>query len=274
MTEAARPEPWGAFTTPEFWDDPHISSRMLGFHLAPDNDMASRRHEFIDASVAWLVDVLDLDEGSTLLDLGCGPGLYANRLAARGVRVTGVDVSGSSLAHARQVAAADGLPAKFVRGDYLTTDLGHDQSAAIMIYEDYCALSPAQRAAFLARVSDALADGGRFAFDVTSAARFAGEQPGVRTAEDFQDGFWGPPGYVGTEETFTWPEHRLVLYRYTIERDGDSKQFWNWMHCLTPDEVADELTAAGFEAPQVFGDVAGAPYDEHSPTFAVVARKA
>ncbi len=46
------------------------------------------------------------------------------------------------------------------------------------------------------------------------------------------------------------------------------------MQCLTPHEVGDELRAGGFVAHDVLGDVAGAPHDPTSPTFAVLARRA
>ncbi len=104
-----RPAPFSAFTTPDLWDDPHISARMLALHLDPDAEPASRPHAFVDRSVSWVVDVLDLAPGDRVLDLGCGPGLYACRLARRGIRVHGVDVSRRSVAHARSVAEAEGL---------------------------------------------------------------------------------------------------------------------------------------------------------------------
>ena len=59
--------------------------------------MASRPAAFLDRSAAWLASALDLTEGSRLLDLGCGPGLYAERFARCGVRVLGIDVSRRSL---------------------------------------------------------------------------------------------------------------------------------------------------------------------------------
>ncbi|WP_242607955.1 SAM-dependent methyltransferase [Xylanimonas ulmi] len=96
------------FTTLVFWDDDHISAQMLAAHLAPDVEAASRTHEVIDRSARWIVEVLGLGHGDRVLDLGCGPGLYACRLAHGGVAVHGVDVSRRSVAHARQVARAEG----------------------------------------------------------------------------------------------------------------------------------------------------------------------
>lgn len=267
-----RPAPWSVYTTPEFWDDPHVSAQMLRHHLDPDSPAASRRHEFIDRSADWLREVLGLEEGSRLLDVGCGPGLYAARLARTGVEVTGVDVSRRSLAHARAVADAEELPVRLIHGNYLEADLGAGYRAAILIYEDYCALSPDQRGTLLNRVRGALRDGGQFLFDVTAAPRFAEFEDKRRKEVNLQNGFWAPPPYVGAEETWTYPELRLVLERNLITAAGETREFWNWMQCLTPEEVAAELEAAGFAVEGLYGDVAGAEYSPDAPTFAVQAR--
>lgn len=269
MNLLPRPEPFSAFTTPEFWNDPHIANQMLAHHLDPDAPMASRPHEFIDRSVTWLMHTLGLGSGACVLDLGCGPGLYAQRLARLGIEVYGVDVSARSLAHAREVARQEYLPIHLRQGNYLEVDLGDPHDAAILIYEDYCALSPAQRSLLLARVHDALRPGGQFVFDVTSAARFADFADTSRQEPDLMNGFWAEPPYFGTHETWTYPELCLVLDRYTIQTGTSTRQFWNWMQCLTPDTVTAELRAAGFESPDVYGDVTGSHYSETAPTFAI-----
>lgn len=266
-----RPEPFSAYTTPEFWDDEHVSAQMLRYHLDPDSYPASRPHAFIDASATWLWDVLDLRPGATLLDLGCGPGLYSTRLARRGAHVTGLDVSRRSLAYAREVAHREHLPAEFRRANYLVDELGGPYDAAILVYEDYCALSPNQRATLLRHTHQALRPGARLALDVTAAPRFGRVTPSVTNAPDLDDGFWAEPPYEGTHETFTYPDHRLVLDRYSITKDGITRQFWNWMHCLTPDEARTELATAGFSQTVLYGDVVGAPYNPTSDVFALVA---
>jgi ubiquinone/menaquinone biosynthesis C-methylase UbiE len=52
-----------------------------------------------------------LSPGDRVLDLGCGTGALARRLARRGCRVTGVDASAAMLARARQQVRAAGLEA-------------------------------------------------------------------------------------------------------------------------------------------------------------------
>ncbi len=104
------------------------------------------------------------------------------------------------------------------------------------------------------------------------SARFAQYRDGIVREPDLMDGFWAEPPYVGTHETWTYPELQLVLDRYLIETASETRCFWNWMHCLSPEQVAAEVAEAGFEAPGFFGDVAGAGFDPSAPTFAVVAR--
>lgn len=273
MIDSARPGPFSAYTTPEFWDDEHISAQMLAAHLDPSIDAASRRHDFIDRAVDWLVTSLELTAGSRVLDLGCGPGLYACRIARRGAWVRGIDVSRRSIAYAIERAVTEGLTADFQVADYLNDDLFGPYDVALLSYEDFCALSPRQRSTLLVKINAALAPSGALVMDVTSQARFGTEQDAVLREPQLMNGFWASAPYEGVQETFTYPELRLVLDRFTIITAEETKQYWNWMQCLTPEEVAAELDRAGFEQPDVFGDLAGAPYDPTSVTFAVVARR-
>jgi 2-polyprenyl-3-methyl-5-hydroxy-6-metoxy-1,4-benzoquinol methylase len=55
--------------------------------------------------VAWIHAELLGGTPTDVLDLGCGPGLYTERLAALGHRCVGIDVSPASIAFARARAA-------------------------------------------------------------------------------------------------------------------------------------------------------------------------
>lgn len=273
MPPSDRPAPFSAYTTPEFWNDPHISAKMLAHHLAPDSPGASRPHPVVEASSTWIGEAFDVGPATRVLDLGCGPGLYATRLAERGAALLGIDVSTRSLAHARALAGARGLDATYREGNYLTVDLDRGHDLALLIYEDYCALSPSQRGVLLRRVHEALAPGGHLVLDVSAAPRFDSATDGVVAGDDLDDGFWAPSPYHGVHETWTYPELRLVLDRYTITTERGTRRFWNWIHCLTADEVARELRDAGFDAPSLHGDLAGGRFDPTATGFAVSARR-
>ena len=119
VEQNTRPPLFSAYTAEELWTESHVARQMLAYHLDPDQDIASRNHRFIERSVGWLSQTFDLASGKQVLDLGCGPGLYANELAALGARVTAVDFSEHSLAHARSVAQRGGLDVEFLRANYL-----------------------------------------------------------------------------------------------------------------------------------------------------------
>jgi hypothetical protein len=62
-----------------FWNDEHISKGLLEAHLNPNWDGATRKPEFLDKSVNWISKIAPSSRYKFLLDLGCGPGLYADR---------------------------------------------------------------------------------------------------------------------------------------------------------------------------------------------------
>ena len=71
------------------WNEPGFSQRMLAEHLSQAHNAASRRFAIIDEHVAWIHHHVLGDRPARILDLGCGPGLYLNRLAQLGHRGTG-----------------------------------------------------------------------------------------------------------------------------------------------------------------------------------------
>lgn len=70
-----------------FWEDEHISKGMLKAHLDPATDAASWKPDTIARSADWIGRLVQA--GAALLDLGCGPGLYARLFARQGLQVTG-----------------------------------------------------------------------------------------------------------------------------------------------------------------------------------------
>jgi SAM-dependent methyltransferase len=258
---------------PLFWDDPHISKQMLATHLDPTIDLASRRPETIDRSVAWIVDTLDLSSGDPVLDLGCGPGLYTTRFAERGLQVSGVDYSRRSIEYAKQQAAEQGLDISYRYQNYLTLDDAEQYKAAFLIFGDFCPLSPEKRARLLQNIHRALLPGGRFVLDVsTREGRMLWKGQNRWYVAD--GGFWKPGWHLVLEEGFDYPEQAIYLDQFTvIEADGKVSVYRNWFQDYNRESITEELEESGFAVESFWSDLTGAPYRDNTEWIGVVARK-
>ena len=131
-----------------------------------------------DATVELVWRLLDLRPGLRVLDLACGHGSLANRLAARGCLVTGLDSSAVFLDRARADAAALGVDVHYLAGDMRELpwrdhfDRVVNWSTAFGYFDD-----EANRGV-LAGISGALRPGGRLAMDLNNlTSRLSTFQP-------------------------------------------------------------------------------------------------
>ena len=256
-----------------FWDDPHISAQMLEAHLNPEVDAASRRPATIDRSVKWLIEVLSLQAGDPILDLGCGPGLYTSRFARLGLQVTGVDYSRRSIEYATNHARENRLDIRYRYQNYLELDDENQYRAAFLIYGDFCPLSPGQRSTLLRNVHRALQPGGKFVLDVstrTHRKRFGNKNHWYAT----ERGFWKPGPHLVLEAGFDYPEQSIWLDQYTaIEPSGKVSVYRNWFQDYTSQTITEELSLGGFNVESLWGDLTGVPCSADSEWIGVIAQK-
>jgi SAM-dependent methyltransferase len=269
LRPALRPAPFSRYTTDTLWTDPYIGRQMLGFHLDPAHDAASRRADTIDATVAWL-DARFALGGKRLLDLGCGPGLYTTRMAARGCAVTGLDFSPSSIAHAIATRPA-ALDLDYIEADYLAAPLPGPNDLVTLIYGDFCTLSPDRRRTLLDAVGVSLAPGGRFIFDVYSPDQFAALSEASEGGHRYMGGFWAEGDYHATKHTLLYREPLISLEHYTVEAAERRFEVFNWMQYYTPESIAAELSVSGFVVEAVLEVETGEPWAGGATPFFVVA---
>jgi len=269
-----RPAPWEFYTARDLWTAAYTSERMLAFHLDETVGAASRSGAFIERSVAWIAAYFGVGTGTAIADFGCGPGLYAARLARRGAQVTGIDFSARSIEYARDVAQAEGLPIRYVQQDYLTFATDERFDLAMMIMCDFCALSPTQREKLLRTFHTVLRSSGAVLLDVYSPAAFTRRAETATYGAGLLDGFWASAPYYGFLNVFKYPAEQVVLDKYTIVEADRTRTVYNWLQYFSPETLRGELAAGGFEVVTLLADVAGAPFDAAGDEFAVVARKA
>ena len=269
----SRPAPFQYYTADKLWTDAHTSKQMLAYHLNESIDVSSRRKGFIDSSVAWIVSRFGVDDKTAIADFGCGPGLYATRLAEQGALVTGIDFSENSLNYARATAAEKGLTIGYVQANYLEFETTDRFDLIIMIMCDFCALSPQQRRGLLGKFKTLLKPGGRVLLDVYSLITFERKEESVTYAPNQLNGFWSPDDYYCFVNSFKYQREKVLLDKYTIIEAARQRVVYNWLQCYSRETLVAEFETAGFEVEDVFADVAGRAYTPDATEIAIIAGK-
>jgi SAM-dependent methyltransferase len=200
----------------------------------------------------------------TVLDLGCGTGAHAVRLAQRGYSVTGVDASAEMLQAARdRVAATGSADVDLVQGDVRTFRSGRTFDAVVCMFAvlGYQTTDQDVEQA-LATVRRHLAPGGPFVFDVWygPAVQATGPESRSRVIET-TDGelerqasaVLDPDNHVCT-----------VTYRLTVRRKGRPDGLTDEVHRMRyffTDELKTFLRDAGMSLVSLkpFPEMTGAP---------------
>jgi len=266
-----RPRPFEFYTASELWTNDYTAKQMLQYHLNESIDVSSRRAEFIDRSVKWIVSRFGVESTTTVADFGCGPGLYAKRLAEAGAQVTGIDFSENSLKYAKEVADQEGLNIDYINENYLNVETSKRFDLIIMIMCDFCALSPKQRKTLLAKFASFLKPGGFVLLDVYSLNMFDQKEESATYELNQLNGFWSSEDYYCFVNTFKYVEEKVTLDKYTIIEASKTRVVYNWLQYFSPETLEKELVEYGFTVEKLYSDVAGTPFSPESIEFAVVA---
>jgi len=198
------------------------------------------------AELAWRL--LGLRQDMSVLDLACGHGDLANRLAARGCRVTGLDSSAVFLDRARADAAAAGVSVEYVAGDMRQLpwtgrfDRVINWSTAFGYFDD-----TANRAV-LDGIARVLRPGGRLAMDLDNLPAFLASYRPSRVAAARENGDMLVDRYRLDALTSRLEAERTVIRGGRTRRVNFVKRLFGFP------ELRDWLLAAGFTAVSGYGE--------------------
>lgn len=259
-------------STGEFWNDPHISKGMLEAHLNPQEEAATRRYEFLDRSVQWISKIAPPSRYKSLLDLGCGPGLYAQRFHKAGYSVTGVDFSRRSIAYAKEQAKLHGSAIEYHYQNYLTMNYRNQFDAVTLIYCDYAVLPLADRLLLLKRIYKALRQNGKFIVDVFTPSMRKNESRTWQYCE--AGGFWCEKPHICLESVYQYDDEDATELRQCVVLTDEAISCYNiWDHFFTKEKLLSEIQIAGFNGFEFYGDVAGKQFSDYGETICGVFTK-
>lgn len=236
------------------WTDEHISKNMLAAHLDPNHDAASRNINTIEKTIEWIAQ--RVPKGGRIIDLGCGPGLYASILAKKGYEVTAIDISQRSISYAKKKALEDNLKIDYHCKDYINDDLGQGYDAAICIYCDFGALIPNEQERLLKIVSGILSKDGIFIFDVFKHGICDDKREYRDWYYSEESDFWCDGPHFVLEENKHFVENKAWASRTLILQDGVvSKEYITWDLYYTEESIKELLVSNGFYVKSVKHDI-------------------
>ena len=202
-----------------------------------------------------------------VLDLCCGPGRHAVELAQRGFTVTGVDRSPFLLDIARQRGAEAGVSPEWVSEDMRQFVRPDSFDLACNIFTSFGYFQDEQDdLRVLRNLHISLKDGGALVMELLGKERLARVWQNS-SCDDL------PDGGVLLQRRRLRHDWTRILSEWTLIKDGDARTF-SFEHTIySGRELKDRLLHCGFRSVQLYGSLAGAPYDQDAARLVAAARK-
>jgi SAM-dependent methyltransferase len=218
------------------------------------------------ADVDFLETALQLPPGGRILDNPCGNGRHSLELAARGYRVTGVDLSTESVAEAKATAASRGLDAEFLQQDMRAIDANAEFDGAFCFGNSFSYIDYAGSCAFVAAVSRSLKPGARFALESGIAAESLLPKLERRRWLQLDDIL-----FLSSNQ-YDAVESRLDI-QYTFIRNGhaDTREASSYIYTVA--EIRRMLSNVVLQPADYYSSVDRHPYELGSPRLLLVAQK-
>jgi SAM-dependent methyltransferase len=201
-----------------------------------------------------------------VLDLCCGFGRIALELARRGFYPTGVDITESYLAAAREDAAYEGLEAEWVHADARSFIRPAFFDVAVNLYISFGYFeNPEDDRRMVKNVYDSLKTGGTFIIETL------GKEIAVR---DFVEAEWFErAGYTVLTQYRPVDSWASLQNRWILIKGEKRIEKTFTQRLYAASELRPLLEEAGFSPVEIYGGWDKAPYDHRAAVLIAAARK-
>ena len=246
-----------------WFDDDTLWESLEGFLFSQ-----FRSFEIAVREAEQILALVHPPQRAAVLDLCCGPGRHALEFARRGFQVTGVDRTTRYIEAARAAARREGLTVEFVQEDMRRFHRPAVFDLALNLFSSFGYFAEAEEdLQVLRHLHASLKPGG------TVLLEMAGKEP---LARDFQPRTW----HRHAERDEYLLEERIVQEGWSVIENhwmwirGPEQKVFTWsIRLYSGAELAGLLSEAGFSAVQLYGSLAGTPYDQTAQRLVAVATK-
>jgi ubiquinone/menaquinone biosynthesis C-methylase UbiE len=258
------------------WNDPAFSKRMLKEHLTQDHDAASRRFKKIDRHIAWIHQEVLKNQPGKFLDLGCGPGLYASRLARLGYQVTGIDYSPASIAYAQDTTQKENLACNYIHADLREANFGENYDAAMLIFGEFNIFRPTDIRQILRKTRTALKPGGILVLEPHTFEIVQTMGQAAPSWYSASSGLFSPDPHLVLEDHYWDSDHQTATTRiFVIDANtGNVIRYAQTFQAYTQANYQTLLIDCGFGEINFYPSLTGLIDPEQEQLFAITAVKA
>ena len=258
------------------WDDPDFSQRMLREHLDQSHGAASRPDLERELQINWMYQKLALKPGNHILDITCGPGLYAVDFAQKECRVTGIDFGPASIEYARNRAVERSVAdsCKFIQQDVRAASYPPSTyDAATLIYGQLGPFRREEAADLLRNIAAALKPGACLVLEMLDQERVDKKNSSWWFTDD--KGLWGDRPFLHLGQRNWLDEDNISVEQFTII-DLETAAATEINLCdqtYAAPQMVNMLQEAGFNAVDVYQKWDDLPLYDAAEWIVYVAKK-
>jgi SAM-dependent methyltransferase len=203
----------------------------------------------------FIENEINSDRSLKILDVGCGTGRHSIELSKRGYPVTGIDLSETQLARAREKAEDEHLRINFVRQDARNLSFNQEFDVAIMLCEGGFPLMETDEMNYriLGSVTKSLGANGKFIFTTLN-----GLFPLYHSVKEFcasASGEGNATYHSNTFDLMTFRDHNITEFE---DDSGNKKTLDCNERYYVPSEISWLLKSLGYRKIDIFGAKLGA----------------
>jgi len=245
----------------EWHDNMDLWSDFKSIIFTPER-MEQAQHD-----VEQIFKLLDLKSGLFVLDLGCGVGRHALEFAKRNCKVTGVDRISEYLDQAKETSTQQMLDVEWIQADMreFKRDNTFDVIVNLLTSFGYFE-NPQDDRKVVTNVYASLKSGGRFVLDLMGKEVLA---------KIYRDRDWHeePDGSILLEERNVNSGWDRLDVRWIVLKGSERREHRFFHRVYSANELKTLLVDVGFSQVDVYGSLAGIPYDHHAQRLVLVAQK-
>jgi 2-polyprenyl-3-methyl-5-hydroxy-6-metoxy-1,4-benzoquinol methylase len=198
---------------------------------------------------------IDFNKSLRILDIGCGTGRHSIELSKRGYNITGIDLSDSLLARAREKAEKQGLKIDFLKHDARELPFKNEFDLAIMLCEGAFPLMETDEMNFqiLKKAAKSLKPNGKFIFTTLN-----GLFPLYHSVEKFCAANTDPGNATYRSNTFDLMTFRDHSITEVMDDHGNKKKLECNERYYVPSEISWLLKTLGYAKIEILGARLGA----------------